>query len=561
MVERELRVGLLRRKAREQWVRAAWIAGGITLFFLLFMAMGSSSSPGRTLFRFLFVLACIGVVTRGFGLTADLFSEERRNGTLGLLVLTGLTPLEIFVNKLFGATLLTSFGLLGSLPFFAIPFLAGGVSAAQFLCAVIFLVNGLLFCVAIGLLASVIHRDGGQAQVTALASAALLSLAAPIALWLSVAILGHAAASHSWLVSSPIYPGYLAFTGFTGGTPRQFWTASSITLCYSVLALLLAAIILQFTWRDEPDAQGKVRARWRAWVNSAHLSRHRLRARLLGQSPFAWVAARNRGPALVAQIFIAVFALATAGLFFLAGFDRVTFGNILFMSVLVHLGLNWIVAYAAGKRFADERTSGGFEVLFTTPLSVQEIVDGQGKGLIVQFKATWCMVTAFDLLLASCNFLHGSWDTPKVMIYTIMWTMLLLLWFSVHVETAARAMWISAWTGRPGYAAVHAMRANVWTLFWIWFLSQSFRRNMPFESGGMAIFLLVIVAITFGAFGSRGNLRDKLVRELRDIACAPIPARGDKRFKKWDAKRIFPPGRWGYFDLRPADSRGGRRAN
>ena len=138
VVERELRVGLLRRKARDQWVRAAWLAGGISLFFLLFMAVGSSSSSGRALFRFLFVLACVGVITRGFGLTADLFSEERRNGTLGLLVLTGLTPLEIFANKLFGAALLTSYGLLGSLPFFAIPFLAGGVSAAQFLCALVF---------------------------------------------------------------------------------------------------------------------------------------------------------------------------------------------------------------------------------------------------------------------------------------------------------------------------------------------------------------------------------------------------------------------------------------
>src|SRR6266853_1985718 len=53
MVERELRVGLLRRKARDQWVRAAWLAGGISLFFLLFMAVGSSSSSGRALFRFL----------------------------------------------------------------------------------------------------------------------------------------------------------------------------------------------------------------------------------------------------------------------------------------------------------------------------------------------------------------------------------------------------------------------------------------------------------------------------------------------------------------------------
>src|SRR4029077_3137546 len=151
IVERELRVGLLRRKAREQWVRAARTAGAISLFFLLIMAVGSSSSSGRTLFRLLFVFVCFGIVTRAFALTADLLSEERHHGTLGLLVLTGLTPLEIFANKLFGAALLTSYGLLASVPYFTIPFLAGGVSAQQFLCALTFFANALLFRIAVGL--------------------------------------------------------------------------------------------------------------------------------------------------------------------------------------------------------------------------------------------------------------------------------------------------------------------------------------------------------------------------------------------------------------------------
>src|SRR2546426_7339027 len=63
---------------------AAWTAGGITVFFLLILGMAESRSTGRTLFYLLFALGCYGVVKRGFGLTADLFSEERRNGTLGL---------------------------------------------------------------------------------------------------------------------------------------------------------------------------------------------------------------------------------------------------------------------------------------------------------------------------------------------------------------------------------------------------------------------------------------------------------------------------------------------
>jgi hypothetical protein len=135
MVEREPRVALLRRKARQQWMVAAWTAGLICLGFLLLLGLASSRTMGRTLFLWLFALGCAGVVLRGFGLTADLFSEERRNGTLGLLVLAGLSPLEIFTNKLLGAALLAAYALLGGLPFFPVPFLTGGVSATQFLCA------------------------------------------------------------------------------------------------------------------------------------------------------------------------------------------------------------------------------------------------------------------------------------------------------------------------------------------------------------------------------------------------------------------------------------------
>lgn len=552
MVERELRVGLLRRKVRQHWMRAAWSAGGITLFFMLFMALGSSSSPGRGLFRFLFVLAGAGVITRGFGLTADLFSEERRNGTLGLLVLTGLTPLEIFANKLFGAALLTSYGLLGSLPFFAIPFLAGGVSAAQFLGALIFLTNALLFCIAIGLLASVIHRDGGQAQITAIAAAAILSFGAPLGRWMWVTILGRTGTSPAWLMSSPAYPGYLAFTGFRGALPRPFWDASAITLCYSLLALLVAATILQRTWRDAPDseAQGGLRARWQAWLTSARLSSGRLRSRLLTQNPFAWVVARNRGPALVAQTYILSILLLYLALFGISGAEGLSVGNAFLASAVMHLGLNWIAAYGAAKRFAEERQSGGFEVLLTTPLSVKELVEGQSKGLIVQFKTAACLAALADMLFAGSSFFRENWGEFAMFVYVMIWIAVILLWFSVHLDTASRAMWISAWTGRPGYSAVQAMRAYVWTLFWIGFICQGAfrsRQTMPFG-------VFFIPLFTLGVFGNRRMVREKLTRELRDIAAAPIPARNDKRFKSWDPKRIFPPGRWGYFELHAAQS-------
>ena len=271
---------------------------------------------------------------------------------------------------------------------------------------------------------------------------------------------------------------------------------------------------------------------------------------MLAQNPFAWVAARDRGPALVAQTYLSVVALVYLGLFCIAGPRWLTFGNALLTSAAMHIGLNWITAYGAGKRFAEERQSGGFEVLLTTPLSVKEIIEGQSKGLIVQFKSTWCLATIFDIMLACSNLFLGPWNQGAIFIYLLVWTVMILLWFSIQLDTAARAMWISAWTGRPGYSAVQAMRAYFWSLCWIVFISQGAfrgRQTTPF-----GIFFLPVIIL--GLFGSRRTLREKLTRELRDIACAPIPARGDKRFKNWDSKRIFPPGRWGYLELRPADS-------
>jgi len=53
-------------------------------------------------------------------------------------------------------------------------------------------------------------------------------------------------------------------------------------------------------------------------------------------------------------------------------------------------------------------------------------------------------------------------------------------------------------------------------------------------------------------FGRRHRLRQKLSKELRLIACTPIPARHDKRFKNWDPNKIFPPSPWGKMVLRPA---------
>lgn len=557
MVERELRVALLRRKARHQWMLAAWTAGGICLCFLLVLGLGPTRSVGHTLFGWLFALGCVGVISRGFGLTADLFSEERRNGTLGLLVLAGLRPLEIFLNKLLGAGLLAAYALLGALPFFAIPFLAGGVSATQFVCALAFLVNGLLFCIALGLLASVLHREGGQAQTTALILTALLSLATPLVRWFTA----NASVSHvlplEWLTLSPAYPPYLVFTNFSGSSPRLFWMGSGFTLVYSLTALLAAALVLQYTWREGPEtlAPQGWREHWQQQGRGDRWWRRRLRARWLARNPFCWLAARDRRPALCAHAFLGIAALLWLAGWAALGGRWLKPLNAVTSSIVLHLGFNWIVAYAAGKRLAEERQSGGFEVLLTVPLDPAAIVDGQCRALLVQFRTVWLAVLVLDLILCASGFAAPGWSLPAIIMYLTAWGTILLFWFSMHLETASRAMWISTWTGRPAYAALQSCSGASWLLPWVWILSRGATGLPSLAHAAVPVLILSLVLSTAALFnfGRRRALREKLARELRLIACAPIPSRGDKRFKKWDPDLIHPPGRWGELVLRPAD--------
>jgi len=68
----------------------------------------------------------------------------------------------------------------------------------------------------------------------------------------------------------------------------------------------------------------------------------------------------------------------------------------------------------------------------------------------------------------------------------------------------------------------------------VWIMLGTPTRAFPKTPPGWVgfFFVLAIAVAVFGGFRQRRILREKLARELRLIACTPIPARGDKRFKK-----------------------------
>ena len=124
------------------------------------MATGSS----RVLSGYAFILCLL----TGVLLTSDCLSQEKRDGTLGLLFLTDLKGYDVVLGKFIATSLNAFYGLLALLPVMALPLLLGGVTGAEFWRTALALVNALFFSLAPGICVSAFSRVSDRAVRNAL---------------------------------------------------------------------------------------------------------------------------------------------------------------------------------------------------------------------------------------------------------------------------------------------------------------------------------------------------------------------------------------------------------
>jgi ABC-2 family transporter protein len=108
-------------------------------------------------------------------LSADSITRERREGTLGLLLLTDLTPREIVWGKMLSCGLTTFFVLLGAVPALMFPVLAGGVNGSEAALTGLGLLNTLFVVLAAGLWMSTVFRERRYAVPATLGLVAALA--------------------------------------------------------------------------------------------------------------------------------------------------------------------------------------------------------------------------------------------------------------------------------------------------------------------------------------------------------------------------------------------------
>src|SRR3981081_2882487 len=117
LVERELRIAA--RLISTYRIGSA-AAGIVTLVAMAMMVVGAfsrvHSQVGKAMFHTLSYLTLLLCFLEGARKTADCLSEERREGTLGLLFLTDLRGYDVVVGKLVASSLNAFYHVLGVRP-------------------------------------------------------------------------------------------------------------------------------------------------------------------------------------------------------------------------------------------------------------------------------------------------------------------------------------------------------------------------------------------------------------------------------------------------------------
>ncbi len=526
IVARELRVASRRRAT--YWVRCAAALSVIVVGIWVFLtAKGTSpESLGKMLFTSLTAVAGVHCLFSGVRTTAECLSEEKREGTLGLLFLTDLKGYDVVLGKLAGTSLNTFYGLLAVMPVLALPLLLGGVTPGEFQRMAGVVLNTLWFSLTAGLCVSAFHRSPrAAAGVTCLLvlffAAILPGLGA-----LLCEVLKKPNLNLYYLVWSPGFAFYNAYAGPFKADPKLFWWSLGLVHGLGWVFFAVSAFVLPRSWQDKPKGAKRLRwnERWQKWSYGNSAERLAFRTGLLDTNAFYWLSARARiKPALI----WAALALVACGWFWgLAKYRTNWLDTALYFCtglVLNMLLKIWFVS-EAGRQFVEERKQGSLELILSTPLTVLEILRGERLALQRQFLGpAIAIVFVFILLmLATADNLKTE---PDVKFWVIIW----LAGIVMIVADLTALYWVGMWqalTAKNPNRAASGTAARIFVLPWLGFIIACV--FLPFNTHRIqnpGIFLLAVWFILglaadtyFGAMA-----RQKLLSEFRHAATQRTP--------------------------------------
>jgi hypothetical protein len=483
LVERGLRVAA--RSGATHWLRlgAAVVAILCSASALLTLALGrlGPGDDGAALFHLLAWLAWGFCLFEGVRQTADCLSRERREGTLGLLLLTDLKGWEILLGKLAVAALHTLQAVLAMVPVLGVPLLLGGVTGGEVLRVAVALCVSLALTLAAGGLVSSLVEDATQAWLGATILAGLFGLASGVLL-------------------------YRAFAAQWALAVQPFWFL--LGLC-GVLTLVLTAIACRTVRAASPteETTGESFALPVAEDFSTPPPRVRdpAEAEWLAANPALWLARRGDNGAVMLLAVVGGFFVLLGVASALAGERPPAVACLLAVYGLAAVLVTWEACW----RMAELRRSGVMELLKTTPLPLATVVNGFKAGLQQRFKRPLLVILGVQMLLPLGL---GFTSSPDVGIALIVGLAAGNAWLVAELFALANAgLYFGFRYGNPAQAFGR-------TIFWTVLLPAI---AVPL-SGVMCLWPLTVVLLIAKPFMLFGWSNTKLRTDFARLATEPL---------------------------------------
>jgi hypothetical protein len=483
VVAREMSV-LARRKGT-YWARTGTaLAALVILGWLLAIASAHLSfiKLGRDIYVILSYIAFTYALVAGIHATADCISEEKREGTLGLLFLTDLKSYDLVLGKLSATSLGAAYALLALLPMISLGLLVGGVTLLEVAQVSSVLANTLFFSLGLGVFVSTLSTNERRAMFAAAVILFVLT-AFPFVLVTSVPWPQRGARYESLLAISPLYPmlslplGAALPLGFTGAN----WVSSM--LLHHGLAwffLIASCSILPRFIIDLPSRRFVgLRKLFENYTYGNRRQRNAHRAKLLDRNAFLWLVSRERAKAAYAWGFVALFFGLYLWVYHRAPnlfFDLPVNAAIV---LTVHLTLKLWLGSEVCHRLIQDRRGGALELLLSTPMTIRRIAHGQTLALRRIFLLPVAIIIMVEILFAIAAFRSGHVRPPpadRALTFLAAASILVLdLWALKWV-----GLWLSLW-GKSVERVLAGTLVRVLAIPWILFATL-YGLLMPFGS-------------------------------------------------------------------------------
>lgn len=529
---RELRVTASRRHLH--WLRllAAALATGALAWLLIIDTTGAVSLTGRHLVRALANVALFFCLLAGAITTAGTIRHEHREGTLGLLFLTGLRGRDIVLGKLCVSALPMVGAVLGLLPLLAVSILVGGVRLSDVGLVGAVLANTLFVSLALGLLISAFSRNESRALTAA--------VIAPLAL-----ALGPYAAGQLWfgaedkipftqlpdavLLPSPCFGVSLIYDE-SSPVFRQTVFLQNLGFIHALGWILVALAGLRvgaISRSGEPRPWQQRLDDWvRRWIYGTPAERLRRRARLLDIDPILWLGLRHQRKA--AYLWLLVGSLAVIAVWAGAQTRGIWFEwkPALGFLLIVHGAMKLCFVSEACHRLGEDRHRGSFELLLTTAATVPGIARGHGSALWRTFRGPLSALVALDLAWLWMDWHRPDPDHDRWVSAVILGSIL-----TVFFADLLALKWMSLWQALATTSATRAVVSSVlrimvlpWTIFlgiavparWIGPGTSSAKGREAVVLGLLALLWLAISLANAGAW--RWRMRWMFLKHCRRIA-------------------------------------------